>query len=129
MRREGLLIGEVASRSGLSRKAIRLYESRGILAPASRTEGGYRVYSADVLALLKFVATARRLGFSLAEIADIVAIRRAGQMPCAHVYTHLRQKAMELEEMRKTVRIVLGSWRVRRNRTAVVCPHLEVERR
>ena len=37
----GLLIGEVAARSGVSRKAIRLYEARGILPPPRRTPAGY----------------------------------------------------------------------------------------
>ena len=44
----GLLIGEVAARSGVSRKAIRLYEARGILPPPRRTPAGYRRYPADV---------------------------------------------------------------------------------
>jgi DNA-binding transcriptional MerR regulator len=45
----GLLIGEVAARSGLSRKALRLYEARGILPAPRRTPSGYRVYPQDVL--------------------------------------------------------------------------------
>jgi MerR family regulatory protein len=56
----GLLIGEVAARSGLSRKALRLYEARGILpAPRRRTPWGYRVCPQDVLDMLHFVARAR----------------------------------------------------------------------
>jgi len=129
VRRQGLLIGEVAARSGLSRKAIRLYEDRGILVPATRTEAGYRMYRDDVLLVLRFVTTARRLGFTLAEIAEIIAIRRAGQTPCAHVQERLRQKAVELDEMRHAVGTVLASWQVRRTRAAVVCPHLEAEGR
>lgn len=129
VRRQGLLIGEVAARSGLSRKAIRLYENVGILTPSTRTEAGYRVYPDDVLPVLRFVTVTRRLGFTLAEIAEIVAIRRAGQMPCAHIQARLRQKAAELDEMRRAVGAVLASWRGRRKRTAIVCPHLEAERR
>jgi DNA-binding transcriptional MerR regulator len=129
MRRQGLLIGEVAARSGLSRKAIRLYEGIGILTAADRTGAGYRIYRDDVLPVLHFVRAARQLGFTLAEIAEIVAIRRAGQLPCAHVQARLRQKATELDEMRRAVGAVLASWRARRKRTAIVCPHLEAERR
>ena len=73
MRREGLLIGEVAAKSGVSRKALRLYEKAGILPPPRRTESGYRVYSSETLGLLAFVAQARRLGFRLDEIKSIVA--------------------------------------------------------
>ncbi len=58
---DGLLIGEVATRSGISRKAVRLYEARGILLPARRALSGYRRYPTDVLRLLTFVSQARRL--------------------------------------------------------------------
>jgi DNA-binding transcriptional MerR regulator len=72
MAREGLLIGEVAKRSGASRKALRLYEQAGILPPAPRTEAGYRVYGAEALDLLAFVRQAQRLGFTLEEIKETV---------------------------------------------------------
>ncbi len=62
MGRDGLLIGEVASRGGVSRKALRLYERTGILPATRRTEAGYRVYEPETLAILAFVAQARRLG-------------------------------------------------------------------
>src|SRR5712691_5533921 len=82
MGRDGLLIGEVAARSGVSRKALRLYEARGILPRPHRTGSGYRVYPTDVLGLLAFVGQARRLGLTLAEIGHVVALRRAGAAPC-----------------------------------------------
>jgi DNA-binding transcriptional MerR regulator len=74
--------GEVATRSEVSRKALRLYEAMGILPPAARTAAGYRVYGDDMLQLLGFVTQARRLGFSLAEIRDIISIRRSDRPPC-----------------------------------------------
>ncbi len=107
---QGLLICEVAARSGLSRKALRLYEARGILPPAHRTPSGYRRYPADVLALLTFVGQARRLGLTLAEIRHIVALRRSGSAPCAHVRALLEEKAADLESMLAGVRGILDSW-------------------
>ena len=77
MARDGLLIGEVATRSGLSRKALRLYKARGILPPSRRTPSGYRTYPLEVVGVLHFVAQARRLGLTLAEIGNIVAPRPA----------------------------------------------------
>ena len=53
MARQGLLIG-VAVKSGMSRKAIRLYEAAGILPSPSRTPAGYRVYGPETLAILGF---------------------------------------------------------------------------
>jgi len=130
--RHELRAGEVAARSGVSRKALRLYEALGILPPPARTEAGYRVYADDVLALLRFVTEARRLGFSLAEVRDITAIRRSGRPPCPHVQDLVRQKVTALNQMlrelaatRKALRAMLASWRSSRSRAAVVCPHIE----
>ena len=81
-----LLIGEVARRSGVSRKALRLYEEAGILPPPQRTPSGYRVYGGDALDLLAFVSQAQRLGFTLEEIKEIVSIQRSGRLPCPHVH-------------------------------------------
>ncbi len=132
MARDGLLIGEVASRSGVSRKALRLYESAGILFPPRRTAAGYRVYRPETLALLGFVRQARRLGFRLDEIKEIAAIRRAGRVPCAHVRDLVRRKAADLDkaladltEVRNRLRALLRSWRSQRRRGAVICPHIE----
>src|SRR5712692_3217222 len=97
MGRDGLLIGEVASRSGVSRKALRLYERTGILPATRRTDAGYRVYGPDILATLAFVAQARRLGFHLDEIKEIAQIRRSGRCPCSHVLDLVRHKIEELD--------------------------------
>lgn len=83
--RSGLFIGQAAARSGVSRKALRLYEARGLLPPPRRTASGYRVYPTDVLDLLAFVGHARLLGLTLAEITQIICLRRAGRPPCVHV--------------------------------------------
>jgi MerR family copper efflux transcriptional regulator len=114
----GLLIGEVAVQSGLSRKALRLYEARGILPPSRRTPSGYRCYPVEVLGLLAFVAQARRLGLTLAEIEQIVALRRSGSAPCVHVRTLLEQRAADLEGMLVGVRGILDAWRSTKGRHA-----------
>ncbi len=118
----GLLIGEVAARSGVSRKAIRLYEARGILPPPRRTPAGYRRHPADVLRLLAFVGQARRLGLSLSEIKPVVALRRDGAAPCLHIRTLLEQKAADLEGMLAEVRGILTAWGSSERGPAAVCP-------
>jgi len=80
MGRDGLLIGEVAGRSGVSRKALRLYEREGILPRPGRTAAGYRIYDDDALEILGFVTQARRLGFRLDQIKEIVALKRSGRV-------------------------------------------------
>jgi MerR family copper efflux transcriptional regulator len=133
MERGGLLIGEVATRSGVSRKALRLYERTGILPPSRRTEAGYRVYGPETLATLAFVAQARRLGFHLDEIKEVVQIRRSGRCPCPHVLDLVRQKVEELDrtladltEVRRALQGLLKtSSRSPRGKVAAVCHHIE----
>jgi len=133
MGRDGLLIGEVASRSGVSRKALRLYEQTGILPVTRRTAAGYRVYQAEALAILAFVAQARRLGFHLDEIKEVVQIRRSGRCPCRHVLDLVRWKVDELDrtladltEVRRSLQELLrSSARSARRGAAAVCHHIE----
>ena len=136
MGRDGLLIGEVATRSGASRKALRLYEHAGILPPPRRTPSGYRVYDGEALALLAFVRQAQRLGFTLPEIKEVVAIKRAGRVPCSHVRDLVRRKTDDLDqrlkdlmEIRDGLRALLNGWRSARQGKAIVCPHIEHTRR
>ena len=68
---DGYLIGELAQRSGMRRRALRRYEARGILPTPRRTASGYRVYPRESLELLSFIAGDRRLGLTLAEIRHI----------------------------------------------------------
>ncbi len=133
MGRNGLLIGELASRSGVSRKALRLYERTGILPVSRRTGAGYRVYGPDILATLAFVAQARRLGFHLDEIKDVVQMRRSGRCACSHVLDLVRQKVEELDrtladlsEVRRSLQELLRSpSRSARRGEAAVCHHIE----
>ena len=68
-----LKIGALASKAGLSRDAIRFYEREALLPQAPRTPAGYRLYSAEALARLRFIKHAQALGLSLTEIfkADV----------------------------------------------------------
>ena len=67
-------IGETAERSGFSASALRYYEDIGLVAPATRTDAGYRLYDDDTLARLAFISRAKQLGCSLEEITDLVGI-------------------------------------------------------
>ena len=92
-----LRIGELAARTGVTAKTIRFYEVAGVVPPPVRSANGYRRYRQDAVDLLRFVTQARELDLTLAEIKELVAVRRRGEVPCSHVYELLNEKARELE--------------------------------
>ena len=67
-------IGEAARLTGLPAKTIRYYESIGLVGPTGRTEAGYRLYDARAVRTLQFVHRARELGFSVAQVRELLAL-------------------------------------------------------
>jgi MerR family transcriptional regulator, copper efflux regulator len=67
-------IGEAANLSGVSAKMLRHYESLGLLGKVARTDSGYRQYSETEVHTLRFIKRGRDLGFSMAEIAELVSL-------------------------------------------------------
>lgn len=67
-----LRIGQLAARTGLSAKALRLYEARGLLQPDAHSDGGYRLYGPPSLARLNEIGVLKRAGFTLAEIGELL---------------------------------------------------------
>jgi MerR family copper efflux transcriptional regulator len=92
-----LTIGEAARRSGLTPKAVRLYEARGLLPPAERTKAGYRLYTDHDLRALRFIRQARTVGLGLAEIHTIMALRRTGIPPSKDIIALLQARVGEVE--------------------------------
>lgn len=128
----GLKIGELARRAGVTAKAIRFYERTRVLPPPKRAANRYRLYDDDAGGMLSFVKQATGLGLTLGEIKEIIAIRRGGRPPCAHVHRLLRDKADELDrklkdllDLRRRIRRSLMAWRPRPGVAAAVCPHIE----
>lgn len=67
-------IGSAAHASGVSAKMIRHYETIGLIPPASRNSANYRDYGAEDVHRLGFIRSARDLGFSIAEIRDLLRL-------------------------------------------------------
>jgi len=78
-------IGAAAKASGVSAKMIRYYESIGLIGEAHRTESGYRTYGQDDLRTLGFIRHSRELGFSLAEVTQLLALWRDDDRASADV--------------------------------------------
>ena len=90
-------IGEVADAVGINPKTIRYYEDIGLLPVPERTPAGYRDYTPVDVDRLIFIKTAQRLGFNLAEVAEILAFRERGQPPCAYVLDVLSRQVADLD--------------------------------
>lgn len=99
----GMLIGELAERSGVPARTIRFYEQAEVLTAPQRSANGYRVYLEKTLAELTFIKRGRRLGLSLDEIREILGLGRAGRMPCRRVTAicdaHLHEIGRQMEEL------------------------------
>ena len=67
-------IGEAAARSGVSAKMVRHYESLGLVPQVARTDSGYRQYTGKEVHTLRFIRRARDLGFSMAEIGELLKL-------------------------------------------------------
>jgi Cu(I)-responsive transcriptional regulator len=109
-------IGEAARASGVTAKMVRHYESIGLLPPARRTEAGYRLYGSDDVRMLQFIHRGRALGFSLDQIADLLALWRDKDRASADVrrlalehIDELDRKIAELEAMKRTLATLASS--------------------
>ena len=103
-------IGEAALASGVNAKMIRYYESTGLVPTARRSVNGYRVYSSADVHTLRFVKRARDLGFSMAQIDQLLQLWQDPHRSSAEVkrvasehITELQQKISELESMKRTL--------------------------
>ncbi len=67
-----LKVGELAKRTGLTVRALHHYDSIGLLRPTGRSDSGYRLYSRDDVARLHGIQTLRRMGLSLADVAQLL---------------------------------------------------------
>jgi MerR family gold-responsive transcriptional activator of gol and ges genes len=97
-------IGVASTASGVSAKMIRHYEAIGLLRPAARRENSYRDYGFHDVHELQFIGRARKLGFSMPEIAALLALWRDRERPSREVKQiatrHLDDLEKRVAEMR-----------------------------
>jgi DNA-binding transcriptional MerR regulator len=117
--------GELARLSGVSADTLRHYERVGVLAKPPRTNSGYRQYPSSALERVRLVRRAMSVGFSLQELADVLAIRDKGGAPCRQVrdlaaskLEMIRHRMAELALIRDQLEKWLEDWDGRLARTA-----------
>ena len=108
-------IGTAARLSCVSARMVRHYESLGLLTQVGRTDSGYRQYSQADVRTLQFIKRGREMGFSIAEIAELVSLwhnrRRASasvkRIAQKHV-VELDQRIESLQAMQRTLKNLLA---------------------
>jgi DNA-binding transcriptional MerR regulator len=109
--------GQVAAAAGLNVQTLRYYERRGLLEEPARTSGGHRLYPAEVVAVLRVIKAAQRLGFTLNEVAELVETgrhrhgRRDGglQDRAADKLAEVEAKIADLTVIRESLRAALAA--------------------
>ena len=85
-------IGKLAQAVGVTVQTVRYYERRGLLPEPARTRSGYRSYDQDALQRLRFIVTAKGLGFTLAETKDLITLRVSPETTPEDVRDRAREK-------------------------------------
>ncbi|GAA2174927.1 hypoxia response transcriptional regulator [Arthrobacter parietis] len=101
-----MLIGEVSAATGVDNQTIRFYEREGLLPTPGRAANGYRTYESATIDRLRFIRAAQSAGLALAEIAQVLNLRDAGQTPCTHVSLVLEQKLAEVRARQQELAIL-----------------------
>ncbi len=91
-----MTIGRLARRAGLTVDTLRFYERQGIIARPRRSLSGYRNYSEDVVGRLQFVKDAKRLGFSLREIRELLSMGVRSTRECGPITRKAEAKLAEM---------------------------------
>jgi len=120
-----LMVSQLARIAGVGPDSIRHYERIGIVPRAKRSPTGYRMWNAHDVRYLKWIAPAKRAGFTLHELAEIFRMYRGGSPPCNTVRDLLQRKLGELDRqihellsLRNKLRPVLARWKGRLRQAA-----------
>ncbi len=101
--------GEIARKTGVSQKTVRLYDEKGLLKPSGYSEGNYRLYDTEALAVLEKIIALKQIGFSLEEIHDNLATEK--DVDITEVLTRqlksLETKRYEIEKAIASINSVL----------------------
>ena len=92
-----MTIGQLARSAGVGIETVRFYERQGLLEEPTRKASGYRQYSDEVVARLRFIRRAKQLGFSLKEIGELIALRFEPETTCAEVKRKAQTKLPDIE--------------------------------
>ena len=91
-------IGRLARRARVNADSIRFYERQGLLAPAAKTDSGYRLYTEEAVRRIAFIKHAQLCGFSLAEIGGLLHMHERGSAGRGEAYRLAAEKQSEIQK-------------------------------
>ena len=97
-------IGKLAALAEVSADTLRYYEREGLVAPAGKSEGGYRLYDKDSVRRICFIKQAQHRGFTLAEILELLVLRGRDAACCGDVRKRAIEKKLQLEKKIRTMK-------------------------
>lgn len=127
-------VGELARAASVGVETIRYYERQGLLPEPLRRSAvhhrGYRTYDAEDLRRLRFIVRAKELGFTLKEVAALLALRAEGPAVCESVHEqatrHLKDveaRLRDLERIRRALKRLIGQCAA--HESGAACPILD----
>lgn len=104
---KALTISRIASLAGIGVETIRYYQRIGLIKEPPKPASGYRVYDEQIIARLRFIQRAKELGFTLAEIKELLLLDRSNCEQTRELAQHkqdvIRQKITDLQAMAKVL--------------------------
>ncbi len=101
-----LTIGKLALSADVTTDTVRFYEKQSLLAPARKSDAGYRLYDDTAIRRLRFIKQAQQCGFSLAEIRELLALKSSDAACCKDVRSVAIEKKLHLEHKIKALRVM-----------------------
>lgn len=99
-------IGKLAALVDITPDALRYYEREGLIHPAGKSEGGYRLYGDAALRRIRFIKQAQYSGFTLAEIRELLVLRSRDAACCSDVCSLAVEKKLQLEAKIKAMKVM-----------------------
>jgi MerR family mercuric resistance operon transcriptional regulator len=108
---DSLTIGQLAKQTDIGLETIRFYEREGLIESPPRRPSGYRAYPPETVPRVRFIRTAKELGFSLKEIGELLALRVDPVKSCANVKSIAEDKIADIDERVRTLQRMRKSLR------------------
>ncbi len=106
---DSLTISQVAKGSGINLQTVRYYERQGLLAPTSRTDAGYRIFSPEAVRRIRFIKRGQELGFSLKEIKELLSLRIDARTTQADIRKRAQAKITDVEQKIRHLKAIKAS--------------------